>query len=381
MKVILLDDEQLALDYLEHQLNKTKKLEIVGKFGDPHTCYDFVLHHHVDVAFLDIHMPEMNGIELAERLLEHKPHLHVVFCTAYDEYAIKAFELNALDYLMKPVREERLSKTLRRIQSSLDTEHTDTDLPTVAPIQLRLFQQLLIEKEDNQFPPIHWRTQKAQELFLYLLQHREQLVRKSVLIETFWPDFEINRAYSQLYTNVYYIRKTLKPYKDHLVISNEMEGYILYVDNVQLDVEEWEQSLQAHLPITPKTIVPLENAMKLYTGDYLQDFGYWWAERERYRLQMLWVQTSMQMAKWYMSNGHEEMAIRKYQEICDRYPLTEDAHFSLMNLYAGWNKPYSVRNQFHYLETILKDELNEKPSPYIREWYEQWEDNLSKIDL
>ena len=70
----------------------------------------------MDIVFLDIQIPEINGIELAEQLLEMKPKLSIVFVTAFDNFAIKAFELNALDYILKPVRKERLLNTVERIK-------------------------------------------------------------------------------------------------------------------------------------------------------------------------------------------------------------------------------------------------------------------------
>jgi two-component system, LytTR family, response regulator len=291
MKVVLLDDEKLALNYLEHQLQKMEDIEVIEKFIDPQAFIEFILHHEADVVFLDIQLPEMNGIELAERILESKPKLNVVFCTAYDEYAIKAFELNALDYLMKPVGNERLAITLQRIQERLSinaikaVKAVETrKIPQAdLTIQMKMFQQVMIESEENHFTPLRWRTTKAQELFLYLLHNREHLVRKSVLIELLWPEYEPNKAYSQLYTTVYHIRKTLEPFDDHFQLTNEADGYLLQIDNIQLDVEVWENSVQSPLLVTEDTISEVEAIMGLYKGDYLEEYEFLWAESERVR--------------------------------------------------------------------------------------------------
>ncbi|MGF9905254.1 response regulator [Brevibacillus porteri] len=81
----------------------------------------------IDIVFLDIQIPKLNGIELAEQLLEVKPQLQIVFVTAYERYAIKAFELNALDYVLNPVGKQRLQNTMKRIQSMME-EHTTFSL-------------------------------------------------------------------------------------------------------------------------------------------------------------------------------------------------------------------------------------------------------------
>ncbi|MCK8487058.1 response regulator [Paenibacillus sp. MBLB2552] len=268
MKVVLLDDEKLALNYLEHLLRKIADIEIIEKFIDPQVFFEFILHHEADVAFMDIQLPEINGIELAERILESKPELNIVFCTAYDEYAIKAFELNALDYLMKPVGIERLTVTLQRIQERLragavKAVHFNKISPLNSTINMKMFQQAMIESDENHFTLLRWRTSKAQELFLYLLQNRGHLVRKSLLIELLWPEQDPNKAYSQLYTTIYHIRKTLEPYHDHFQLTNASDGYLLQIENIQLDVDAWENYVQSQPPVKEDTIAEYESIMAL----------------------------------------------------------------------------------------------------------------------
>src|SRR5699024_8348568 len=98
MKAILVDDDLLALDFLEHQLEKVGGIEIIGKYNNLKFYYDNdqALLDAINVIFLDIEMREVNGLELAERFLESNPSLSVVFVTAYNEYAMQAFTLNAL---------------------------------------------------------------------------------------------------------------------------------------------------------------------------------------------------------------------------------------------------------------------------------------------
>ncbi|WP_068784707.1 response regulator [Paenibacillus phocaensis] len=376
MKVILVDDEHLALNYMEHQLQQVSQIEILGKFSDPIEAKHYVLEKEaeVDVVFLDIHLPEINGIELAEQLLQDRPHLNVVFVTAYDEYAIKAFELNALDYIMKPVPKARMEITLQRIQERLELRKQQEDPLTVQgeQMKIRMFRQFQIETANLQPVPVRWRTTKAQELFLYLLQHREQLVRKSVLIELLWPEYEPGRAYSQLYTAVYHIRKTLEPFGEVLHINSETDGYVLQLTNAEVDVEAWDRFAGSATPVNAQTAAEYEAALDLYQGDYLQDYDYWWAESERYRLKSSWLRIASHLAEWLMAQGNQEKAIEWYQLICERHPLEEEAHFALMKLYASLDKRALVMRQYRNLEEALDAELNEPPNPSIIQWYTEW---------
>ncbi|QRG66287.1 response regulator [Brevibacillus choshinensis] len=371
MKIILIDDEYLSLNFLEKLLLKMENAQIVGKYMDSFEGREAILQEDVDVVFLDIHMPEVNGIELAEQLLEKKPKLQIVFVTAHDDYAVQAFELNALDYLLKPFGTERLLKTWERIKDRADGE-TQTSVSSIQPIHIKMLQHLSIEVEDHQSSLLRWRTSSAQELFLYLLQYRGKLVRKSVIVDLLWPDADMSKAYSQLYTTVYLIRKVLQRFEPHIKLENVMDGYILNLEKAMVDVDEWEMHISALPSLSDETIDEYEKALAAYTGDYLQDYEYWWAESERHRLKMLWQNYSFQIANSYVEMGQEEKAIAKYLDVCNRYPQEEEAHFELMKLYASLNNSPAVHRQYQALATVLENELDERPSQMITDWYLQW---------
>ncbi|MED4454031.1 response regulator [Metabacillus fastidiosus] len=371
MNIILVDDEQLALDLLENRLVKINGIKVIDKFLDPISCLEGITDKQVDIVFLDINLPEMNGLELAEKILEKKPNVNIVFVTAYDEYAVKAFEINALDYIMKPVKFDRLEKTIARILNQY-VNNEKKQILQEENIRVNVFRQLTIEAEGGRIENIPWRTAKTKELFLFLLQHREQLVRKSLLIELFWPEHELEKAYSQLYTTVYHVRKKLKKFSEHFQISNTTEGYILNLTNVILDMEEWENYINSHSTLNMEIIEEYIEKMNLYTGDYLQEYDYLWAENERYRLQCLWLQAAMKVAGFYYDHGDVEKSITWYLNICSLQPEAEESHFALMKIYAERNNQLLVRQQYEKLKKILKEELNETPSSSVEKWFNEW---------
>ncbi|WP_338552854.1 response regulator [Paenibacillus sp. KS-LC4] len=387
MKVILVDDECLALDYLERQLVKLNNVEILGKYEDPMIGKERILRDLPDVVFLDINLPEVSGIALAEQLLEVRPELNIVFVTAYDEYAVKAFELNALDYVVKPIHPERLLKTMERIQKQLDSSAKDKE-QALQPVKnaheqqqlvLQLLGQFSVEYSGKKDAAIRWRTTKAQELFLYLLQHREQLVRKSILIDLLWPDNGTEKIYAQLYTTVYHIRKTLDQFGKCFHIANTTEGYILTLNQVVLDVEEWERGIASAPPLAAATLAEYEEAMNLYRGDYLKDYDYWWAESERQRLKRLWLNISYRLEAWHVEHGQLDKAIAGYMRIIEEHAPEEEAYFALMQLYASKGNHLMVNQQYNALTAALLEELNEQPSAYITEWYKEWKSSVSAL--
>jgi len=123
MKAIIIDDERLARQELKTLLSEYKEIEIVGEANNAESAIESIKNLKPDVIFLDIQMPGKNGFEILEEISGLPD---VVFVTAYDEYAIRAFEVNALDYLLKPVQASRLSETVKKILQKDSTEKNES---------------------------------------------------------------------------------------------------------------------------------------------------------------------------------------------------------------------------------------------------------------
>lgn len=119
MKVIIVDDERLARQELKSMLNTFPHLEIVSECNDAATAIEVINQMKPDVVFLDIQMPGKTGFDVLEELTAVP---HVIFVTAHDEFAIKAFEVNALDYLLKPVQPARLADAIKKLNENIQQE-------------------------------------------------------------------------------------------------------------------------------------------------------------------------------------------------------------------------------------------------------------------
>lgn len=110
-KVILIDDEPLARQLLSSLLKNHPQFEVVCECADGFDGYKAIQEHQPDMVFLDVQMPRLNGFEMLE-LIDNPP--SVIFCTAFDQYAMKAFEANAVDYLLKPITKDRFDKAIQK---------------------------------------------------------------------------------------------------------------------------------------------------------------------------------------------------------------------------------------------------------------------------
>lgn len=126
VKCVIAEDESLLREALQEQLAKAwPELQIVAACDDGASALDEIVAHQPDVAFLDIRMPGLNGIEIAEAMATASPATQVVFVTAYDQYAIDAFDKGAIDYLLKPVSYDRLTSTIQRLKTRATAGRAD----------------------------------------------------------------------------------------------------------------------------------------------------------------------------------------------------------------------------------------------------------------
>jgi two-component system LytT family response regulator len=123
MRAIIVDDERLARNELRNLLSEFPEIDVVEEASNASEALEKIAQLQPDVVFMDIHMPGTNGIEALKQLKELDEIPKVVFVTAYDEHAIEAFRLNALDYLLKPVDPDRLNETINKLVSSEEEEN------------------------------------------------------------------------------------------------------------------------------------------------------------------------------------------------------------------------------------------------------------------
>lgn len=375
MRIVLVDDEPLALKYFSKQLLKLDNIEIVGKCMDGKEALQVTDQVKPDVVFLDIQMSEMDGIETAELLMERHPHLQIIFVTAFEEYAVKAFELNAVDYLLKPVKLDRLQVSMERIKKRISKIHAE-DASENSITLIQCFKNLHLH--NDVFVNIPWRTNKALELFSYLLHHRKANVLKEQIIDVLWPDIEPKKAFVQLYGTIYQIRKLLTDLSSSIEILNSSSGYLLQLHETPIDIERWESLLQ-QLPgqVTDESMNAYIDCVQMYKGDYLADHGYLWAEAERERLRVLWLQVAHKLSEYYFGRQQWNDALHIYLRIIEMFPAHEDANWQVLKIYNSLNNKQALEKHYTHFAQLLFDEYELEVPSEIQEWYLKSTNKLS----
>ncbi|MCU6792005.1 response regulator transcription factor [Paenibacillus sp. WQ 127069] len=131
MKIVIVDDEKAMHLIMRRMLGKIEEVEVVGSFLETMSAYSFVENHEVDLVLVDISMPRESGIEFAQRLRERGEHMKIVFVTSHKEYALSAFDVYAYDYIVKPLTQDRLLRTIQRALTEQSNEGTQMDRRSV----------------------------------------------------------------------------------------------------------------------------------------------------------------------------------------------------------------------------------------------------------
>lgn len=372
VRAVIIDDEKPALEGLKFLLHKSG-VDVCGTFQNPQLAVENAAELKPDVAFIDIEMPGMNGLETAERLLALLPDLKIIFVTAYHQYAVEAFELAAIDYVLKPVHPQRLERTLSRLRTepahparqdeARDAGAGPDGFGKAGAPTVRFLGRFECFAPDGRRLELHWRTAKAKELFVYLLHKRGSSVPKERLIDLLWPEMEEEKALTNLHTTVYQVRRLLKDQVLPCRLSYVENSYRLDAPEMACDADRWEAEVKGALEEPMIDGVRLQRLKRLadaYGGDFLEQEGYLWAEDERQRLRLLWLEAARRAADLAERTDNTADAAALLVRIRERFPYAEEYHLRLIRLYDRMGLQREADAEFERL-VRMQEELGLKP--------------------
>lgn len=239
MKTILIDDERIALNQLAEVLSKFEHVEIIGMFSNPLGALINIQTLNPDVVFIDINMPNISGLYLAEQITNMFEDIKIVFVSAYDKYAINAFEINALDYLLKPASKDRMDKCISKLLKNKSKTDNNKIINLNNNYNDSLRKIFVNDEEDIVLLPIHD--------ILY---------------------FESIGKYTKIQTmnNTYKSTKTLTYYENKLEEQNFFrcqKSYLINLDKIERLISSIGYTYYAILPNCDKKIPISRNRLNL----------------------------------------------------------------------------------------------------------------------
>ncbi|WP_226035479.1 response regulator [Aquibacillus saliphilus] len=376
MKLLMIDDERMAIEHLKTILEKSQQVELndLATFVSPSDALQWAQTEHVDVAFVDIEMPEMNGLVLAEKLKTIQPHLEIIFVTAFQEYALEAFKQYALDYLLKPVRPERMLTTLNRIYTRV--EEKKTLAKSLEMFSIHLLGNLIIQK-GNQDIDLKWRSGKVKELFALLLHFRRKPISKFDIIDYIWPDFPDKKAFTHLHMTIYRLRQLLQTHQLNVVIKFQDESYQLSLGTeIVVDVDQWHQHLKRYPTVTSDNLKVCMDALHIKQGRYMQNLDYNWASNEQAYLEKSYTNRLIDIARLLSKSKHYDEAIQYYEEAFQLNDYDQQIMIELFELYALKHRYADIERFYKEVKYIYQEELVTPMSKMIERWYRNWQKKL-----
>ena len=178
MNVLLVDDEPLQLLRLEKAVKEVLNKGDVLCFGNPVEALEKAKTSHVDLAFLDIEMPGLNGIQLAKKLKALNPLINIIFVTAYDQYALEAHRIHASGYLTKPVSKAKIEEEMKNLRNPIPVAPTKK-------LQIKCFGNFEVFFDGE---PLRFSYTKSKEAFAYLIDREGSAIRINELNAILWEE-------------------------------------------------------------------------------------------------------------------------------------------------------------------------------------------------
>lgn len=246
MKILLVDDEELQLTRLVESINKVLPNDEVFSFTNPLEALKECENSQMDIAFLDIEMPKLNGIMLAKKLKSINPKINIIFVTAYDSYALEAYKLHASGYVTKPVNEEKIKIEIEELKHPIEIAHTKK-------LQIKCFGNFEVFYKDK---PVKFSYQKSKELFAYLVDREGSSVNINELNAVLWEEDHSSYLRNLLVD----IRNTLKEINCQDILIKKRNSYAIDVTKVDCDSYEYKNG-------NP-------NAIMMYRGEYMAQYSW-----------------------------------------------------------------------------------------------------------
>ncbi|MHC1685844.1 MAG: response regulator [Clostridiaceae bacterium] len=353
IRVIIVDDELPALKMAESVLGAFDDVLICGTFSDQDELLDCLPRIEVDLVLLDIKMPGMHGLELAGRINEVRSDILIVFVTAYDSYAIDAFETEALDYIMKPITEDRMKKTLERY---IKRGRVQKQIEKPRRIYVRSFGRFSVEFEDGE--KMRFRTVKTEELLAFLIHNQGNSVSKEKIMEELWYDRDTEKAQSILYTTLYQLRKDLENFGlNNVIQSSRKDGgncclswtpyYWDYREYVEICKQYKDGSLSAET---------VKRAVEIHQDGYLTDNGFRWAVERRTELELNCVELLENIIENEVQKQKFEFVLQYLKKLEEIFPFNESIHAKIIAAYLLINNREAANLHYRKIKEILEEE-------------------------
>lgn len=252
MNIIAVDDERLALEDFIDICSDIPEIDNINTFSNPADALEHIALNPVDMAFLDIEMPVMTGLDLAKRINRLSPDTKIVFVTGFKEYAFDAFSVNAIGYVLKPFSNDMISREIKKAARIMNVN-------TKNKVFIKTFGTFDVFINEK---PVYFSSAKSKELLAYLVDKHGGSVSTENAINSLWPEREYDETVQSLF------RKVLKSLRIALSDADISDLLVDVRNQRSVDISRFECDYY-------KLLKNDSTAISQYNGEYMT--GYQWA--------------------------------------------------------------------------------------------------------
>jgi two-component SAPR family response regulator len=367
MKVILVDDEKSMLLIMKKMLSKIPDIELAGSFQSPGEAYKYIKENSVDMAFVDINMPEENGLDFVRRVTNEINDIAIFFLTAYKEYALEAYGMYAFDYLVKPISQERLENSIRKAREKLIFLQPGRREPFIKKLIFNCLGNMEVKSIEGR--AVQFTSSKSSELMAYLVLHRGRLVSKWRIIEDVFTGMLPQNAETYLNTTIYKLRKALEPYGMKSVIISAEESYKIDLSEIYIDIIDIENrilKINTFNDSNQEEAIDIEN---LYQGEMFGEKDYSWSLPEKERITEIYFSFTKKLVKYLIESMQLTIALYITKKLINFNEIDEEINCLLMRIYSLQRNRALLERQFNRYTGILNRELGLTPGKTVIELY------------
>lgn len=369
MKVVLVDDEKFMLLIMRRMISKIPDIEVVGSFQSPNEAYLFLKENKVSIVFVDINMPEENGLDFARRVSREVKDIAIFFLTAHKEYALEAFELHAFDYIVKPVSQEKLENSILIAKERLVFLQESNDSIRKPKLSINFLGSMEIWGTSNEM--VHFTSTKSIELLSYLVIKKGRFASKWNIIDDVFGGMPPHNAETYLNTTIYKLRKALEPYDMKSAIVSGDESYRIEMKYIYADFMDFENRLTSHFNIHSYNQAEVLQIDKVFRGELFGDKDYYWSYAEKERITELYINFAKKTIEYLLESNLLTEALHIAKKIININEFDEEANCILMKIYSALRNRILLERQYQLYTEILERELGITPGNLVVKLYKE----------
>lgn len=359
---MIIDNEHLALNEISCCLKKLDA-DILGEFTSPEDGYEFVMLNKPDAVFMSVGIPLFDGIELGIRIRAQMPEISLVFISSHPQYALESFRAHPDDFLLQPIDENRLLKTIKHICRNNNFEKQDA----VSIPKIQCFGKFKVSINNEE---VRFATQKTRELLAILICHYQKAIFKDELIGTLFSSGDEKKDTNNFRVTLYRLRHTFMEYnlrKEHLLID---EDYSIHIADGICDLIDFINFATRNKVINDLNIHKAQRIVDMINDEIFSDMDSLWLIDIREYLNIQLEELMLKTAQYYIGKDDKSTKAENILiKLLERNDLSEQGYEMLLDFYMMTANREKFLHLYRRYAKVLKIDLDGTPEREYTEYY------------